>query len=963
MCFVSRGQQLIFQNRTDLNLPAQETYNVMQDSKGYIWISSEQGLCRYNGSSLRVFNKTNGLPEKSCYAVKEDKDGVIWVATSANRILKFENDRLIEAPFSKAYSEKLLKVQITYAFSFSSDSIIMNVQNISFIAGKKSTAVRRVRRDTIPFHYFIKNGEDLISIKEEDAAKISRFNQIKKEKKYYLDIRHKSGLRRIELPFTGQPPNWRILSVTNAKGDNFIGVEGYVIKLDKKLDHTIYKLPSTILSIYCDKDGGLWAGTLKGGVYYWSDCGRMDESMQHLSGLSITGICEDKEKGLWCTTIEKGVFYSLHKNLKSYASIPSLNTRASLLTSINGKVYVSSDIHEVIELGNKIKTYPIKQNNTSTLTDLKIDKGDLLLAGKAFIARTNLDFKLKTHILSSDNKALSGANELAGVKTKILAMKYDVLYEIKGNVAHSRGGRFPSKANCIYYDGGAKIFLGCDDGLYTADTISYKFEKQNIDGKLIKIFRGFDNELWVLSKEGGIFIVNEGQPLTMKNNLQISADLIFDAAIESNNIIWVATDKGIIKLIKQDKAIKQTLYTKLNGLPAGEIYKIACDSIDTYFTASDGVFSFPLQTDLLNSAIPAIYLNTLKVNGDLCENSPLVLPHDKNSLSLNFDVLTFKRFNTPRLLWKLICDQDSSSNIVDGSEVNFDNLTPGEYDIEIWAMNNDSVLSSNPVRVRFTIEKPFWQTAWFIIVCSACLCIIILLVIKGIINRIKAKEEEKTKINKLIAESQLSALQAQMNPHFIFNAINSIQNYILKKQEHDAYSYLAKFSKLIRMVLNNSQQKTLNLRQELETIQLYVELEQVRFKNSFDFDLKIGDEVNEEEITVPTMLIQPYIENAIWHGLMNLGEERKGRLLLSISVTNDLLSMVIEDNGIGRKQSQKYKKNSPHKPVAMHLTEQRLKMINTMQDFEDAKVLVSDLHDETGKSSGTRVEIFLPILN
>lgn len=204
-------------------------------------------------------------------------------------------------------------------------------------------------------------------------------------------------------------------------------------------------------------------------------------------------------------------------------------------------------------------------------------------------------------------------------------------------------------------------------------------------------------------------------------------------------------------------------------------------------------------------------------------------------------------------------------------------------------------------------------------------------------------------------------LRLQMNPHFLFNAINSIQNYILKKSQQEAYDYLAKFAKLIRIVLNNSQEKTLTLHDELEMIDLYIELEQLRFNNSFDFKLNVDKNINEFEISVPPMLIQPYIENAIWHGLMNLEKERKGVLNVDISESKGILKIVIEDNGIGRVKAKEYKKEDTHRSVGMKLTEQRLLMINQMQEYENAKVIVTDLKDDKGVSCGTRVKISIPV--
>ncbi len=219
------------------------------------------------------------------------------------------------------------------------------------------------------------------------------------------------------------------------------------------------------------------------------------------------------------------------------------------------------------------------------------------------------------------------------------------------------------------------------------------------------------------------------------------------------------------------------------------------------------------------------------------------------------------------------------------------------------------------------------------------------------------KFRSRHKANQL--EQQL--LRLQMNPHFLFNAINSIQNFILKKSQQEAYDYLAKFAKLIRIVLNNSQEKTLLLNQELEMISLYVEIEQLRFNNSFDFDIDIGSKINKYKISVPSMLIQPYIENAIWHGLMNLGSERKGILNVVISETNHVLKIIIQDNGVGREMAKQFRSEDLHQSVGMKLAEKRLFLINQMQEFEKAKVIVTDLYDSNKKASGTKVEIFIPI--
>jgi len=239
---------------------------------------------------------------------------------------------------------------------------------------------------------------------------------------------------------------------------------------------------------------------------------------------------------------------------------------------------------------------------------------------------------------------------------------------------------------------------------------------------------------------------------------------------------------------------------------------------------------------------------------------------------------------------------------------------------------------------------------------TACLLLILL-------RNYSRKKQNQIEFEKSNLEFEQKALRAQMNPHFLFNAINSIQSYILNKNQQEAYDYLAKFSKLIRIVLNNSHERTLMLHQELEMIKLHVEMEQMRFNNSFEFNLTINTDINQYEMAVPAMLIQPYVENAIWHGLMNLENERKGILNLNVAMNDTLLKIVIQDNGIGRERAKEYKKEDGHRSVGLKLTEQRLLMINKMEEYENARVLIKDVKNEKGEVCGTRVEIFIPALN
>ena len=222
------------------------------------------------------------------------------------------------------------------------------------------------------------------------------------------------------------------------------------------------------------------------------------------------------------------------------------------------------------------------------------------------------------------------------------------------------------------------------------------------------------------------------------------------------------------------------------------------------------------------------------------------------------------------------------------------------------------------------------------------------------------KREEKLKSNyqKKISELETKALRAQMNPHFIFNCLNSINSFILRNDTDVASEYLTKFSRLIRLVLDNSRTSVISLSSELECLKLFIEMEEMRFADKFEYSIHVNEKINAETIKVPPLILQPYVENSIWHGLLHKNE--KGKLKIEISEQIGYIICVIEDNGIGREAAREVKsKSSGHrKSHGMGITSQRV--IEWNQDNE-AAINISDLKDENENAIGTRVEIKLKI--
>ena len=340
---------------------------------------------------------------------------------------------------------------------------------------------------------------------------------------------------------------------------------------------------------------------------------------------------------------------------------------------------------------------------------------------------------------------------------------------------------------------------------------------------------------------------------------------------------------------------------------------------------------------------------------------PLELDYEENNLVVDFTGITQTYPKKVQYQWRLLGLEEDWSPVSKRNSVNFLNLSPGDYSLEVRSANEDDVWNEAPIRLPFHIALPWWEENWFVAgyigLSSFLLILIVSLRVRYVRRKARAKQE------KLISERdrldlEQKALRLQMNPHFIFHTLNSIQALIAGKEEDVARSYLSKFSKLMRQILENSRVKEIHLDDELDMLRNYLGLEQFCRENKFDFEIVVEDNLEVDFIKIPSMIIQPYLENAILHGLGNAA--KKGLLRLELKDEGEVLKCIVTDNGIGRAQAQKLKltSNRSHKSTAMEVTSERLRLLTERED----SIQIIDLYDAQGVASGTQVILRLPIL-
>jgi hypothetical protein len=330
----------------------------------------------------------------------------------------------------------------------------------------------------------------------------------------------------------------------------------------------------------------------------------------------------------------------------------------------------------------------------------------------------------------------------------------------------------------------------------------------------------------------------------------------------------------------------------------------------------------------------------------------IVIKPGQNRFSLDFSVMNYDGDN--RYFYQLkgaMNDWQQNEN----GHLAFYNLSPGKYLLRVKGGDISGNLQTGEDEMEIIVQPFWWQTDWFKLLCVGFVIVFATFVIRRRIIQIRQEASFKQRI----AETEMMALRSQMNPHFIFNSLNSIENFMMQNEKRLASSYLSKFARLIRMILDSTRNELVPVAKDMEALRLYMDLEQLRFNQRFCVKLEVDPLLLNGDYKVPALLIQPHVENAIVHGLAH---SEKDNLTLSVTalLEKEYIHYTIQDNGIGRRQSSLYNhQNKPnHKSVGLAITEERIHIFNRKQNA-NSRVAITDLFDENNQPSGTKVEIMI----
>jgi len=968
-CF---GQQHTFINySSEEGLPQSQVNAIVQDSSGFIWVATIGGISRFDGKIFKNYSTLNGLLQNEITELAVDRNNNLWILGSRG-LTKYNSNRFTSYPFKTGYRNlSNLYVDVDTLW-FTYENKLVKFYNDSLVTIQlsigKENRVRSIQKDNENHMWLATNtGVYKLSSKFEitDSLDIAFSNKfVKNNSAIYVS----SFYNGIYKNFSADP-----IIDKNVNGDD-IYIKDFVIENDNKTfwiasDDKLIKWKegefkelnerngleyTDINTLFIDSEDVLWIGTNGNGLYkYLGDLITTYTTKDGMNSDIIMGI-----------TKKDSVMYALNY-------LEGINTIYSD-TVLNFDVFEGEYLQSGWSLISDNKNiYAAYRNALGVISD---SESELFLTNDFFdnesINSLNID--------SKDGSIILGLNDgFAKMKGKTFSQ-------------YNKQNGFPfAGVKMVKRHSNGSLWICGSNGLFNKSDENIKSYTQSNGLKSNSTYNiaFYNDKVWVGTSNGLYFIEGDQciQHHFSNSPLDLSINCLFNDGLGR---LWIGTNNGITTLLEnaggENEIAHYGLQNGLLGLAINMNAYFVDEEGNVFIGSEKGMIRFDRENleVLIKKDYPKVTLTDLQLylkdinwaaRGDSLisgQSLPieLYLEPKENYLTFYFSGINTKSPNDVKYRFMLMGAEGELSENWSNPNANnfatFSNLPSGEYTFKVQASTNNESWGNTFTSYSFTIKTPYYATWWFRSLIVVILISMLYLIYRARINRLRQEQDNlflRTQSKMLALEQQ--TLNANMNRHFVFNALNSIQYYLNKEDKISANRYLSRFAKLIRKNLDSSQSKQTTLSEEIERMILYMELEQMRFSHKFEFTFDIDPEIKTKQIKIPSMLFQPYLENSIWHGILPM--DKKGQLDVKITKEEgNSIKISIFDNGIGIETSMSMKDNTPrdHISVGMEITKNRLALYQQSSNSPASVVGPFEIKKD-GHTIGTQVELFLPMLD
>jgi ligand-binding sensor domain-containing protein/anti-sigma regulatory factor (Ser/Thr protein kinase) len=942
-------------------LPSSEVYDILQDRNGFIWMATDRGVSRYDSYSFHNFSSADGLTDNTVFILTEDTTGNIWCGTLNSKLCYFSGEKIIPYKYNMllATQSRSNTLMQSMTVTGAGDVVIGYQHDGSFVINQagKFTNLNDSKKNANINHEVNVTGSYLIF----GSSTNKSLPVPNKNSSLHVDLNGK--ILDIALPVT--PPSHYVTALRKKDGTLLIGTGNNIVEVFADCTYKLHTFPSQVMHLNEDAYGNCWVSISGLGVRQYPPAADLSGNNYNsfLINETVTDVMQDKEGGYWMSTLGHGVFYLVSPWV--HCLFPVNNTKGISATTVisknNGQILLGTSNGLLYTCTNGKITSTFNCNSTSGYTDFVQDicvtpgGNDIWVGTNKELMCIGPNDKVDRITNNGFARTISGdgaGGEWFGGTRRIIHIKQHEHTPDRVVIPDCR-------IEELFWDSiTGKLLLGRIDGLYWLNGDNperYFLPGGELTARVNAIKRTTKNVLAIATIGEGICVIKDNRRIMIGAKQGLCSPIVNDIDVDKNGDLWAATNAGIAHIHWTADTFSVNCFSIFHGLPTNEIRKIFCSNDTVWIGTNNGAAWF-IPGELKRTSIaPPIFIQEVLVNGkrtnhDVNGN----FSFDQDQVRISFLGISYGNGGNTTYRYRLT-GLENNWTYTSNRSVEYASLPAGNYRFEVMAKNGDGTWSASAAAFSFTIRQPFWYMWWF--------WTILIIVFAGsgawIVTR-RLKNIRKDAMQKgLLAEYQHQALAAQMNPHFIFNSLSSMQAFVLGDEKENALRYIDRFSFLMRKSLEHSMLKFVPLEKEIELLRAYLDIEAMRFGDKLTYTIACEAPLDISSTEVPTMVVQPFVENAIRHGLLHR-EEPGGKILISFTLKGNEVWCRVEDNGVGRKRSTEINRTRrKHVSFGSSITEERLRLLCNVTG-QSCSITYTDKTAEDNHPAGTIVYFMLP---
>ena len=945
---------------TEDGLASNEVYDIEIGAHGKIWISTDRGACIYDGYDFKTFTTNDGLADNTNFNIYKDINDNLWFLGYSNGLSIYHANKFE----SFSGNEELRNIIIDNQYGWVQDIFPLGNDLLMFFSKNTSNEMVVIESDDQINQYALTPIHSDFFLKELSGSFFSAGDL-----KFYLPHTEKSKSFKYASP----------CQVIDVKGDSLFHHNSFVyFKNRDKERWNEFDLKVQINDLFVSTAGKIFVLTVKGVVSLSLSEDQLNSFPSfYFESEHVTSMKEDLEGNYWIGTLESGVFFvpTFEINRLEYDSY-SPSDKALTLASFEEQLYVGTSKGKIVVVNKEMKPEVMFESDRDDhqIGFLERNNDSLILAtGKLHIHKKHpTQFKKFSKRPIIDKILANGSILTYGTNSFYLNFGSTRIF-----ASHQLERPLDIKITKVIQDTQENIWFGTFDGLYLVEDYDYinwtkvLSEKDDPFGRIndIDIDR-YDNK-WISTIGKGLFYQTVDSIFGINQSDGLLSNLINQSMLFNDSIVFVASNKGFdyfsYDFAAGDLKISEIRnLTFADGIHSNFINDLEYWNGQIWLATNKGVNHFNPDILFQEFVETPVIIEEFKVIDSLIETpKEITLKHFENDISINFTGVGFRKDDSNDQYKYRLIKNDAAQNwsYSKDKNVRFNDLPFGEYVFQVCAKNRSGEYNVEPASIGFQITPHLFNRWWFRLLTVLLIIALLSLWVRSYIKDQKIKEIEKRKLKEAelkIKQSELSSLRNQMNPHFVYNSLNSIQNYIFNKDPEQASYYLTKFSDLMRSSLKYSKQEWILLEEEIEYLQAYLELEKMRFGNLFTYEIKIDDNIEIDYLKIPPLLIQPLVENSVKHAFKEIRTGGEIRIFFE-SLEEDKFKITVEDNGRGYDAGQIVNDQTANSSFGSSIVKERIEIINASYDPPQASVQFLNLSDLDTKTTGFKVVLILPV--